>query len=78
MRIRIEFIHDQKNHSDLVRENGVEYAMPFVYTLILKRFLRSHEATLESPVSFWYNSLRDIERRIIEKSLRLSTVMISE
>jgi hypothetical protein len=67
MRAEIKFIHDKKNHSYIVYENNVQYSMPYVYTVILKKHLRVNVALTETPIANWFNSLRDIEKRIVEK-----------
>jgi hypothetical protein len=67
MRKEIEFIHDEKNHSYLVCENSIEYTMPYVYMVILKKHLAIIDSSIEKPIETWFNSLRDIEKRIVEK-----------
>jgi hypothetical protein len=67
MKAEMFFTYDEKDHSYIVSENGSMYVMPGVYALLLRRFLRDHEATFDAPVEAWYNSLRDIEKRIVEK-----------
>jgi hypothetical protein len=61
------FSYDEKDHSYVVSENGSNYVMPGAHALLLKRFLRDHEAAFDTPVAAWYNSLRDIEKRVVEK-----------
>jgi hypothetical protein len=67
MKAAIVFTYDEKDHSYIVSENGCNYVMPGAYALLLKRFLRDHEAAFDKPVAAWYSSLRDIEKRIVEK-----------
>jgi hypothetical protein len=67
MKANIVFTYDEKDHSYIVSENGSKYVMPGVYALLLRRFLRDYEAAFNAPVDAWYNSLRDIEKRIVEK-----------
>lgn len=77
MKQNIEFIHDRKNFSYIVYENGFQYIMPHAYVLFLKRFLRKLPASYQNPVDGWYNSLRGIEKRIVEKQPSYLTEKVS-
>ncbi len=74
MRTEVEFIHDKKNHSYLVCENNVQYTMPYVYMVMLKKYLSIADSGIETPIERWFNSLREIEKRIVEKKSLLAEI----
>jgi hypothetical protein len=51
--------------------------MPHAYVLFLKRFLRKLPPSYQNPVEGWYNSLRGIEKRIVEKQPSYLTKKVS-
>jgi hypothetical protein len=54
-------------HSYHVEENGFIYRMPKVYIERLHQFLQANKGRYKYPVATWYYSLKNIEKRIVER-----------
>jgi hypothetical protein len=50
----------------IIENDGFSYKMPYVYSLTLKRFLRTHNV-IDNPIDTWYSNLSDIEKKIVDR-----------
>jgi hypothetical protein len=48
-------------------EDGFIYRMPFSYFEKLKNYLKQASSLEQYPINKWYESLRTIEKRIVER-----------
>lgn len=67
---RLFDINSAKN-THVEEENGFIYRMPYAYYEKLKSHLQQTSAVQENPIDLWYQSLRTIEKRIVERRKKI-------
>ena len=67
---RLFDINSAKN-THVEEEDGFIYRMPYAYYEKLKNHLKASSGLQENPIGQWYQSLRTIEKRIVERRKKI-------
>jgi hypothetical protein len=63
------FSYEEQTRRCTIETDVFSYNMPYVYSLTLKRFLRTN-SVIDNPIEVWYSNLSELEKRLVEQQKR--------